>query len=115
MVIAVDFDDTLMDRKNVEPGYRMGQPTPGAVAATRRLVNEGHTVIIFTARNTQDPRVYKAIEDWCIHFGIANHGATNIKIPEFDVFIDNRAIAFDTWPQVLMRLTKLQSANKLTV
>jgi hypothetical protein len=105
-VIAVDFDDTLMDTNNVLPGYRMGQPTPGAILSMSRLANEGHQCIIFTARNVQDPRAYKAVEDWLNHFQIPHHGITNIKRPEMQIFIDDRAMAFDSWPQVMARINK---------
>jgi len=109
MIVAIDFDDTLMDTTNVLHGYRMGQPTPGAIAATTRLHNRGDTIIVFTARDVQKPQVYKAVQDWCTHFNIPIHGITNIKKPEFDVYIDNRALHFDTWPQVMARLTNLSN------
>ena|ERR1700752_2197960 len=111
MIIAIDFDDTLMDRERVQHGYRMGPPMPGAIVATRRLYDEGHTLIIFTARNVQDNAVYQAVMDWCEHFGIPASGATNIKKPEFDVFIDNRAIAFNSWPQVMIPLKIFQDRS----
>jgi len=113
MIIAIDFDATLMDPKNVQPGYRMGPPTPGAIAATKRLRAEGHTIIVFTARNVQDPRVHKAVMDWCEHFGIPASGASNIKSPSYDVIIDNRAIHFDSWPHVMMNLTDIQNNAKM--
>ena len=108
MILAIDFDDTLMDTQNVLEGYRMGQPTSGAIAATQRLANRGDKIFIFTARDVQKPQVYKAVEDWLNHFHIPFHGITNIKKPEFDVYIDNRALHFDTWPQVLHRLTSIE-------
>jgi hypothetical protein len=109
MLIALDFDDTLMDTKNVLEGYRMGQPEPGAILATQHLHNLGHTLIVFTARDVQDPRVKKAVMDWCEHFKIPVSGVTNIKSPHFQVMIDNRNLRFTSWPQTLVDLTNLEN------
>lgn len=110
-VIAIDFDDTLQDRSNVLPGYRMGQPTRGAILATQRIAQD-HTIIIFTARRVQDPRVYKAVEDWLNHFQIPHSGITNIKRPEFEVYIDNRALRFNgDWANTLADLKRLESGR----
>lgn len=111
MVIAVDFDDTLHDRSHILPGYRMGQPTPSAVESIKRLVNAGHQIIIFTARNVQEPSMYKAVEDWLNHFNVPFHGITNIKRPEFDLYIDNRNIHYKSWPLVLAEIDRLQNKN----
>lgn len=110
MIIAVDFDGTLMDPNNVRQGYRMGQPEPGAILSMQRLKNQGHTLVIFTARNVQHPNQHKAVADWLTYFKIPFDGITNIKRPEFEVMIDNRALHFDTWPQVMTRLRLLSQA-----
>lgn len=109
MIIAIDFDDTLMDRNNVLDGYKMGQPVHGAITATQKLVEAGNQIVVFTARRVTDPRVYKAVEDWLNHFRIPHHGITNIKRPEFELMIDNRALRFDNWPQTLGDIQKLQT------
>lgn len=113
MVIAVDFDDTLCAKREDGSKYRMGKPTEGAILAMRRLQDEGHTLIIFTARNVQIPAAYKAVEDWLIYFKIPYHGITNIKRPEFEVYIDDRALRFTTWVQALSDLRRLTSDMKI--
>lgn len=107
MIIAIDFDETIMDPQNKTPGYRMGRPVPGAVLSLQRLANAGHTIYIFTARNVQHPNQKKAVADWLDYFQIPFHGITNIKLPEFEVYIDNRAMHFDSWPQVMARINRL--------
>ncbi len=109
MTISVDFDDTIMNTKNVLQGYRMGQPEPGAIASVNRLYNEGHTIIIFTARDVSQPTAYKAVADWLEYFHIPYHMITNIKQHSTDVYIDDKAIHYDTWGSTLARLTKLQN------
>lgn len=112
MVIACDFDDTLCDSRNVLQGYRMGQPTDGAVIYTKKLVEMGHEIIIFTARSVNKPEVYKAVEDWLKYFGIPHHGITNIKQPYFDVMVDNRSIAFTgSWTGMLTRIEKFDTTK----
>lgn len=108
MIIGIDFDGTLCDPTNVLSGYRMGQPEPGAILSMQRLANSGHQLYIFTSRNVQNPSARKAVADWLDYFKIPFHGITNIKLPEFEVMIDNRAMHFDSWPQVMHRLTVAQ-------
>src|SRR5690348_8008978 len=100
MNIAIDFDETIMDNHAATPGRRMGPPEPGAVAAITKFHEEGHTIVIFTARNVQDPRVKQAVADWLTYFHIPFHLITNVKQPEFDIYIDNRALHYQSWSQV---------------
>jgi len=107
MVIAVDFDGTLMDPDHVLKGYKMGQPMPGAVLYMNKLHQAGHELIIFTARNVNHPSAHKAVEDWLKFFQIPHNGITNIKQPYFDVIIDNRCIAFmGSWSGILSKIAK---------
>lgn len=112
MVIAVDLDDTLLDRQNKNPGYRMGQPFPGAVAIINQWVKVGHQVVIFTARNVNKPESYKAVSDWLDYYRIPHNGITNIKQPYFDVIIDNRALQFTgSWAGMLTKVNKFATTN----
>ena len=113
MILAVDFDDTIHDRSHIAPGRRMGTPMPGAISALNRLVAEGHVIIIFTGRDVQHPAAYKAVEDWLNFFHVPFSGITNIKSPKYDLFIDNRAIHFDSWPQTMAKLNTLNSEAAL--
>jgi hypothetical protein len=108
MLIAVDFDGTLCATRKVGSDYKMGAPGEGAILATRRLVDEGHSIVIFTARNVSDPRVYKAVEDWLNYFQIPYSGITNVKRAEFDVYIDDRCLHFTDWEKALSDLAKFQ-------
>ena len=94
-VLAIDFDGVLCDNNNIKPGFRMGEPMPGAIEAMRRLKAGGDTVVIFTARDRFQP-----VRDWLDHFGIPYDDVTNIKRPEFDVIVDDRAVHFTNWNQV---------------
>jgi len=100
MNIATDFDETLMNNAAAPHGYKMGPPEVGAISVLNKLVEEGHKIFIFTARNVQDQRVYKAVADWVEYFKIPCHGITNIKSPDFDIMIDNRGLHYQSWDQV---------------
>ena len=92
---------------DIPDGHRMGPPTPGAIMNIQRMVNEGHQIVIFTARNVNRPEPYKAVEDWLVHFGIPFHGITNVKQPYFDVMLDNRGLRFTDWPKAIFDLKRI--------
>jgi len=97
--IALDFDGTLHDPLNRKPGYKMGQPIPGAAEAVAHLQDMGHEIIIFpTWADNQQRR--KAIVDWLEYFGVPWDDITSVK-PEADFYVDNNAIRFETWAQTL--------------
>lgn len=105
-VYAIDFDDTIHDRRNIKQGYRMGIPMPGALTALRRLKANNNIIIIFTARATSREGI-KAVADWMDYFGLPYDDITAVKTKEMDLFIDNRAMHYDSWPQVMARLSRI--------
>lgn len=76
----------------------MGEPVEGAPDAMLTLKRQGDTLIIHTNRER-----FQHVEDWLRHFGIPYDEVTNIK-PNADVFIDDNAIRFTTWAQVMQYL-----------
>ena len=96
MIIACDFDGVIHNDKLPVKGKRMGEPMLGAVQAIEDLQEQGHTIIIHTVRGNSP----KHIEDWCTFYGIEPDGITNIK-PNADYYIDNKALTFSSWGQVL--------------
>lgn len=51
MIIAVDFDGTIVEHKFPE----IGRPIPGAFEALRKLKLMGHKLILWTCRSDNDP------------------------------------------------------------
>jgi uncharacterized HAD superfamily protein len=78
----------------------LAQPLPGAREALQRLRAAGHTIVIYTARNWPEYRVTK---QWLDEHGFEYDGLQMGK-PAADVWIDDRAIRFTTWPEVLAQL-----------
>ncbi|KKN10323.1 hypothetical protein LCGC14_1037610 [marine sediment metagenome] len=46
LIIAIDFDGTIVDHRYPD----IGEPKPNVVNVLKRLLNEGHTLIIWTCR-----------------------------------------------------------------
>ena len=99
-VYCVDFDGTIHDIKHPLPEKKMGPPIVGALEAVRALYKRG-TVIIFTQRGND-----KAVRDWLTFYGFPRMEVTNIK-PGADVYIDDKAVRFDSWALVLSTLKSI--------
>jgi hypothetical protein len=112
-VVAVDFDGVV---HACSQGYRDGSiydaPLPGAIAGLRQLLRR-HPVFIMTARGN-----LAEVAAWLKTHGLRAElvpeqvhlwtrrgvlGVTNRKLPA-DVYVDDRAECFDTWPAVQQRL-----------
>lgn len=96
MILAIDFDGPICDPTNLKVGFKMGEPMKGAIESIKKLKAEGDEIIVFTARDRFQP-----VEDWLKHFKIPFDCVTNIKPPHAEVFIDDRAIRFTSWEQVM--------------
>lgn len=95
MVIAVDFDGTIVEHKYPE----IGNEIPFATTTLRMLANENHRLILWTVRHGE--LLNEAI-DWCKEHGVEFY-AINKNHPEekidneggfskinADIFIDDR-------------------------
>lgn len=102
--LAVDFDNTLMDTKNVLKGYKMGQAMPGATEAMNKLKAGGAIIVIHSIWADTEAK-QKAMSDWLHYFNIPYDFITNIK-PDCDIFLDDKAIRFSNWNQALTDISK---------
>ena len=83
MRIAVSFDGTIVENKYPE----IGQEKPGALKTLRRLVEEGNSIILWTAR----AGVYlEAAVEWCYDRGLEFY-AVNCNHPK-GMLIPGRAV-----------------------
>lgn len=78
MIIAVDFDGTIVEQKYPE----IGRERPFATATLRQLMADGHKLILWTVRRGE--RLKEAV-DWCEKKGVRFHAINN--------FLDEDGIA----------------------
>lgn len=77
MVIAVDFDGTIVEHKYPQ----IGKEVPFAIATLKMLVNERHRIILWTVRKGE--LLDEAVE-WCRQRGVEFY-AVNKNFPEENV------------------------------
>lgn len=95
MIIAVDFDGTIVEHKYP----KIGKEKPFAIATLKRLQNEGHRIVLWTVREGE--LLQQAI-DFCKERGLefytvnANFSDEHPEEPGYsrkikaDIFIDDR-------------------------
>lgn len=66
------------------------------------LKEDGHVLIIHTIWATELNK-RRAIEHWLHYFDIPFDMVTSLK-PKADWYIDDKAIAFDSWPKLMVTL-----------
>lgn len=101
--ICVDFDMVLHDAMHPpSASARMGPPMEGAKEAIIKLREDGHHIMIHSCKKK------RAIEGWMIYFGIPYDSIWEEKgKPIASVYIDDRALRFKSWEQVMSDLKDL--------
>lgn len=100
-----DLDGTLCYIKKKDEHYRDVHPIPGAVETLQKLKQEGHYIIIMTARNmatynnnvgqiiaNQSPIVIEWLNKHNIPFDEIHFGK-----PLADFYVDDKAVRLTTW------------------
>lgn len=96
MIIAVDLDGVIAEEKRTHSRTLAGL-MPGAAHGLAALRESGHRVIVYTARSWAE---YEMTKDWLARHKVP-HDELIMGKPIVDKFIDDRAIAFTSWPEVL--------------
>jgi len=92
MVILIDIDGTICTEER--PFDRpLAQPLPGALESVSRFVQDGHTVVLWTARGWDQYRVTKTWLDEH-HF---QYDQLLMGKPIANLIIDDRARHFTGW------------------
>lgn len=99
MKIAVDFDGTIAKRNGI-PTISQNtedlEPMEGSRQTMQLLLDIGYEVYIFT---NHEP--IKEVNDWLEMFDFPDGiKVTNIKQPDTNVYIDDRAIRFTNWQDI---------------
>lgn len=94
--IGFDFDGTLARTDNpghFQPPYPLGEPFPEMLDAAKKLIAQGVTVKIFTARACE-PAAIPVVQQWAIKHGLGPIEVTNVKDFYLIRFYDDRAVPF---------------------
>ena len=99
MIILVDMDGVICtEEKTFERALAL--PIPGAREALEQFLRDGHEVIIYSARSWAE---LKMTQQWLTDHQIPYSGI-HLGKPIADVIIDDRAVAFAAWPDVLRQV-----------
>lgn len=107
-MLALDFDGTIAEHSNFEGMSVVGEPMQGALDFISQLHQMGYRLAIFSAR-AGDPAGKRAIEQWVIEHDLRDviEFVTPLKLPIFDLIIDDRAIKFDgSYRDVMKQIIK---------
>jgi hypothetical protein len=93
--LCFDLDGTLCT--NTFGDYESAEPFPWAIARVNALAEQGHRIIVFTARGTAtgidwDEVTRGQLERWGVRYDELFFGK-----PSADVYVDDRAIHTDSW------------------
>lgn len=108
MRIVIDLDGTICPIRQSNQTYADLLPLPNAVEKINELKNEGHYIIISTARNmaTCESNVGKVLKnvgkitlEWLEKYNIS-YDEIFFGKQNADVYIDDRALRFDGWESI---------------
>ena len=118
MRICIDLDGTICEFRKAGETYADVLPKPGAAAFIQKLHEQGHTIIIHTARNmaTQGHNIGKVMKsvglltlEW-----LEKHNIYYDEIffgkPNADITIDDRVLRFEGWDKLSLDI--LQEAAR---
>lgn len=88
---GVDLDGTLAEYYGWKGEGHVGKAIPKMLDRVKKWINDGITIVIFTARADQ-PENIPAIKEWLKDNGIPGLKITNIKTHNISRIYDDRAI-----------------------
>jgi capsule biosynthesis phosphatase len=108
MRICIDLDGVIAEIKKENETYADVKPVKSAVEKIKKLKENGHYIIIYTARHmkTCDGNVYKAISkiglitlEWLKKYDIPYDEIVFGK-PWADIYIDDNGFRFKSWDEI---------------
>jgi hypothetical protein len=108
MQIIIDLDGTICTEEKTY-SRSLAKPNKGAVKSVNALYDQGHTIIIYSARTWME---FEMTTQW-LKTNKINYHQLVLGKPVGDVWIDDRAINFENWDNVMDKLkSKLQKKSK---
>jgi capsule biosynthesis phosphatase len=120
MRIVIDLDGTICPIRQSDQSYSELVPLPNAVERITELKNDGHYIIISTARNmaTCESNVGRVLKnvgkitlDWLEMYKIP-YDEIFFGKQNADVYIDDRALRFETWDIINSKSLSLIAKSK---
>ena len=96
MRLIIDLDGTICTEERT-CSRCLAKPLDGAIKGINLLYESGCTIIIYSARSWQE---YEMTVDWLQKYNVKYHQLIMGK-PIGDFWIDDRAITFDNWENVI--------------
>ena len=97
MIIVIDIDGVIaQENENNYIDYSSVELIKGAKNCIEKLINEGHHIILYTARLECDRQI---TEGWLYLCQIPYH-ELHFGKPYADIYIDDKALKFNNWNQI---------------
>lgn len=120
MRICIDIDGVICKLKRENELYQDLMPIDGAVERITQLRESGHYIILYTARRmkTHNANIAKVIADigkitldWLERHNIP-YDEIMFGKPWADVYIDDNAIRFQNWEEIMANGANLPVSNE---
>lgn len=99
MQLVIDMDGTICSEER-QFSRSMAEPKKGAVDSINKLFDQGHTIIIYSARTWVE---FEMTTHWLKTHGVNYHQLILGK-PIGDYWIDDRAISFQSWEDTMGKI-----------
>ena len=99
MQLIIDLDGTICTEEKTY-SRSLAIPQKGAIDSINQLYEQGHTIIIYSARTWME---YEMTVAWLKNNEVKYHQLIMGK-PIGDYWIDDRAIRFESWDEVMVQL-----------
>lgn len=95
MIYCFDIDGTLCT--NTWGEYEQAEPYPAAIDAVNRLHDEGHVILLYTARGSTTGVDWRALTaEQLLRWNVRYH-ELHFGKPTADVYVDDRAVNAHVW------------------
>ena len=101
MRLIIDMDGTICTEEKTY-SRSLAKPKDGMVESINQLYDNGHTIIIYSARTWME---YEMTVAWLDNYGVKYHQLVMGK-PVGDYWIDDRAIRFKNWSDVMSQINE---------
>ncbi|MCL2651779.1 MAG: HAD family hydrolase [Candidatus Azobacteroides sp.] len=100
MRLIIDMDGTICTEEKTYSRC-LAKPKEKAVESVNKLYDDGHTIIIYSARTWME---YEMTVAWLKEYGVKYHQLIMGK-PIGDYWIDDRAIQFENWAEIMSQIS----------